>query len=115
MGQCDFIRAWVGTCNNPTVEGDAKCPDHSGKTCVECGHPAETECDNAGSLVCGAPLCGQCTHLAHYRSTDRWYENHVKGLRERYRKDVLIAQEIRDRDREWLEEAQKRNRQDKIK
>lgn len=53
---CQFLVAWVGYCGKGT---DKLCAEHKQEKC-RCGKQAWRQCDNAGSLVCGAPLCGSC-------------------------------------------------------
>jgi NTP pyrophosphatase (non-canonical NTP hydrolase) len=58
---CIWDQAWVGPCKAPTTFGQL-CTKHVGKACVGCGKQAVRECPEAGSLVCGAPLCKACRH-----------------------------------------------------
>lgn len=60
MTTCVFNKAWIGPCGD---EADASgfCATHRGLKCVSCKKQATRECDEAGSLVCGYPLCDDCT------------------------------------------------------
>ncbi len=62
-GKCRFLRAWIGWCGN---DGHPYCPKHQTVKCSVCGRQAITECSDAGSLVCGRPLCDKCKCPAHY-------------------------------------------------
>lgn len=59
--KCNYDRPWQGPC--PVVVDDplARCKDHD-KVCVSCGADATHDCSMASSMVCGAPLCDNCTH-----------------------------------------------------
>lgn len=57
---CEFERAWVGKCNKPTDNG--WCDEHEKLKCASCGQKATRSCNQAVSLVCGAPLCNDCAH-----------------------------------------------------
>lgn len=60
---CPVIRAWIGPCGQTDR---TKCQhftyDRDWPRC-SCGRPAIAECENAGSFVCGMPIChtGFCT------------------------------------------------------
>lgn len=60
---CPVIRAWIGPCGETDR---TKCKhftyDRDWPRC-SCGRPAIAECENAGSFVCGMPIChpGFCT------------------------------------------------------
>lgn len=56
--KCIYVKPWIGSCNATTHEGSF-CPEHLGEKC-RCGAQATRGCDNAGSLVCGMPLCSKC-------------------------------------------------------
>lgn len=60
-GKCDFVRAWIGYCNEDVHEGH-RCLKHSKEVCCSCGAPATRECDETMWLVCGAPICNDCEH-----------------------------------------------------
>lgn len=73
-GGCVYDVAWVGPCGAPvTVNG--LCEGHATVRC-SCGRQAYAECDIAGSLVCGRPVCAQlgrtCVHHGgrHDRAED---------------------------------------------
>lgn len=53
--KCDYNEPWVGKCTNLSP-----CEKHEGTECVYCGRPAVGGCPNAGSFVCGIPLCASC-------------------------------------------------------
>jgi len=59
--KCKWTKAWVGRCNQPTVDGSEFCAEHQ-KACSSCGAPATHDCDETGQFVCGAPICGECEH-----------------------------------------------------
>jgi hypothetical protein len=78
MDQCVWDLAWIGRCKKEALPGTpALCAEHSDKKCLSCGRVAVRECPEAGSLVCGAPLCADCNH--NYDSTSRF--GHVQGPR----------------------------------
>ena len=106
---CLYGRPWQGRCGAVVVEGETRCAEHL-RNCVECGYPAVRGCENAGSLVCGSPLCEVCTHLVHIGYNDSWYENRVKQLDKQYADDVLEAMEIRDESRAHYAEVKAANR-----
>jgi hypothetical protein len=55
--QCSYIMPWVGACKN-TVP----CNLHSEQMCTKCKKKLATHgCGHAGSLVCGRPLCDDCS------------------------------------------------------
>ena len=56
--QCRFEEAWRGYCKKP---GYPICPLHKIQKCVVCKSQAIKECEDAGSFVCGNPLCKQCS------------------------------------------------------
>ena len=56
--KCPFIIAWQGQCGKP---GNPYCKDHKDKKCSYCGKQATRECCFASSLVCGRPLCEECS------------------------------------------------------
>jgi hypothetical protein len=58
--ECAFDKAWIGPCGKPVPDGQKFCEVHQGSKCDGCGGQAILECPDAGSLVCGAPLCGEC-------------------------------------------------------
>lgn len=60
---CKFDNSWAGKCGKPSDNG--WCSKHESLKCVSCGEKAVKSCDSTGSLVCGAPLCGSCTHAPH--------------------------------------------------
>jgi hypothetical protein len=62
--QCKFDKAWVGKCGKSADESDF-CEEHKGTKCCSCGAQATHTCDETGQLVCGAPLCDDCTHNTH--------------------------------------------------
>lgn len=62
MSNCKYIRAWIGPCGEPVIEGSRFCEKHAKEKCCSCGAPATHECDETGQFVCGAPLCGDCEH-----------------------------------------------------
>jgi hypothetical protein len=75
---CTFSLAWRGPCGRGAgvvdqlagVVDDAprdRCPEHRAVKC-RCGAPATRECDVAGSLVCGRPLCASCGCTCQSRS-----------------------------------------------
>jgi hypothetical protein len=72
--RCMWDIAWVGQCKKEALPGTpALCAEHSDKTCVSCGRVAVRECPEAGSLVCGYPLCADCHHSGSGHSrTARW-------------------------------------------
>jgi hypothetical protein len=59
--KCIFELAWVGQCENDAVENDY-CEEHKDIVCVSCGKKATKQCPETGQLVCGAPLCDDCSH-----------------------------------------------------
>lgn len=59
-GACAFNRAWMPRCGAPAPFGAPFCPEHEARKCAVCGGQAVKECDTAGSLVCGTPLCATC-------------------------------------------------------
>lgn len=63
-GLCIFDQAWIGLCSNEALTGHSVCSDHLGIQC-RCGAQATRECSNAGSLVCGRPLCDEHKCLQH--------------------------------------------------
>ena len=88
--QCIFGKAWIGKC---TMEADESgyCEEHENVKCCSCGEKATHECDETGSLVCGAPLCDECTHNTHPEGHNgmmhRWPEGmkaHCKKSEQKY-------------------------------
>lgn len=90
-GKCIWDMAWIGFCgenphrgygrqgpagNGIVVSGTDYCKMHT-VPCIGkhggCTNVATYECDVAGSLVCGAPLCNECTQ-SH---TDRHYRRMI--------------------------------------
>lgn len=59
---CQFNLAWIGPCGRDVPDGFTFCADHQDLVCCCCGKQAVKQCPEAGSLVCGYPLCGSCTH-----------------------------------------------------
>lgn len=57
---CRFEISWKGPCAKPSTNG--WCSKHEKLTCCSCGKKATRDCDQASSLVCGAPLCETCAH-----------------------------------------------------
>jgi hypothetical protein len=62
LTNCKWNKPWQGRCTNYATHEDGMCDEHTGKFCSSCGRPATHGCDNAGSLVCGSPLCDDCRH-----------------------------------------------------
>jgi hypothetical protein len=59
--QCQFQISWVGQCSVITDNG--WCNNHEKLRCVVCGKKATHDCDTGmGGLICGCPLCDNCTH-----------------------------------------------------
>lgn len=62
--QCIYSKPWIGRCKNLTHhELTEYCTEHMSLKCVSCGMPATHGCTEASSLVCGAPICKDCTHV----------------------------------------------------
>jgi len=60
--KCQWVKAWIGTCNKPCTPGEF-CEEHSGRSCAGCGRGATRECDQTiGAFVCGSDLCDECHH-----------------------------------------------------
>jgi hypothetical protein len=59
MNKCKFDRAWIGACGAECGE-ETYCLAHRKVKCTVCGEQATHECPEAGSLVCGYPLCDNC-------------------------------------------------------
>lgn len=57
--KCRYINPWAGPCGVKCSDGQEFCSEHLNEKC-RCGKQATHGCDNAGSLVCGAPLCDNC-------------------------------------------------------
>lgn len=60
--KCEYGIPWVGSCKaktNVKVDGVYVCGEHIKEKCG-CGRQANRGCSNAGSFVCGAPLCADC-------------------------------------------------------
>lgn len=53
---CGFSEAWAGTCKKP-----APCSEHMYIKCRVCGAVANRTCSHTAGLVCGTPLCAECT------------------------------------------------------
>jgi len=62
--ECIFIKAWIGKCKNKTIDSERYCKEHIDMVCCSCGKKATQECPETSALVCGAPLCDNCSH--HY-------------------------------------------------
>lgn len=62
--ECKFIKAWIGECGQDADES-GYCGEHKIK-CCSCGAQATHECVETLQFVCGAPLCGDCTHNVHH-------------------------------------------------
>jgi hypothetical protein len=60
-GKCKFNRAWIGGCGTACV-GDY-CQKHATAKCCSCKAQATHDCPESGALVCGAPLCDNCTSI----------------------------------------------------
>lgn len=59
--RCVFSVPWVGKCSGPATKDNEFCKEHGAIKC-HCGRQAVTTCDRQViSLMCGAPLCGQCS------------------------------------------------------
>lgn len=63
--KCNWQIAWYGRCNSKVIT-KGFCKKHINLKCCVCGQDATNECEYAGSLICGAPLCDKCEH------THRW-------------------------------------------
>lgn len=57
---CTYILAWIGPCGK--LGKDGRCKEHASTKCIACKCPATHQCPETLSLVCGAPLCDDCTH-----------------------------------------------------
>ena len=107
---CIFIKAWIGECRKPTVDGETVCEEHSKEKC-QCGEQATRTCDETmGAFVCGAPTCDDCrvihknSHWNRFRSANNYSKTDCPGC---------SVEEILDE--EWDEwEAIKRDREQDI-
>ncbi len=63
---CGFSLTYHGACAQVAVphtgRKDARCDEHKDIMCTNCGNRASHECDYIGMLVCGFPLCKDCSH-----------------------------------------------------
>lgn len=73
---CNFERAWRGRCTN-----QIPCKEHTNLNCCSCGSPATHDCPETFSLVCGAPLCGDCEHVIFPDGTSGGYCRLPKELK----------------------------------
>lgn len=81
--ECQFDKAWVGYCKEPTLPDQKFCAKHIKEKCASCGEQATKECPEAGSLVCGAPLCDNCEG---YQDTSQNYHGFIGTGVHRHRK-----------------------------
>jgi hypothetical protein len=58
MQECQFDEAWRGKCNKKSDE--KFCDEHRNIKC-HCGEQAIKTCPETYGLVCGSPLCENCT------------------------------------------------------
>lgn len=75
MSRCVRDVSWIGRCKEEAVTSDpALCEKHAKNKCW-CGAPAVRDCEIAGSLVCGAPLCADhgCSYKGHSTSGSAQY------------------------------------------
>ena len=107
---CKFDKPWEGRCGSTVVEGHDSCSEHYQLLCCECRYPATQGCDNAGSLICGAPLCDQCTHLSHLRGNTKYYFSRIEALKKHYDEDVRAAKEQHKEDNARYVEVKASNR-----
>lgn len=73
MSQCKYDCGWAGQCTKEANAGSLRemCHLHDHLRCASCGKPATRECDHTGiQFVCGAPLCGECSHAAPKRGEE---------------------------------------------
>lgn len=60
--KCTFNLSWIGWCKK---DGFPFCDEHKKEHCRVCEKQATRQCSNAGSLVCGLPLCESCKCPSH--------------------------------------------------
>lgn len=65
MKKCEFGKAWIGLCNEPTDGDNNYCEEHIAIKCCSCGNQATKECSETSQFVCGFPLCNECEHTIH--------------------------------------------------
>jgi len=62
MSECKYFLAWRGTCGKKTdKDSDDRCTKHFESECRSCGERAVKECSETMGLVCGEPLCEDCS------------------------------------------------------
>lgn len=61
---CRYCNPYQGGCKKSANESGF-CDEHN-LLCVVCKKQATHGCDSAGSLVCGSPLCDECTHSVSF-------------------------------------------------
>ena len=62
---CGFGIAWLAPCKHEVEAPGCRCSEHTDIKCASCGAPATHQCEETGGLVCGYPLCDECTHNTH--------------------------------------------------
>lgn len=87
---CGFSIAWVGKCKTPVDAEGCRCDKHSGIKCASCGKPAMKECDETGGLVCGAPLCDECTHNTHPEGHNGMFHKWPEGMKQHCKKSEQV-------------------------
>lgn len=62
MNECDVRLCYTTErCRKPTASDQSQCEKHAAMKCAGCGGKITHFCEYDGLLVCGAPLCDQCT------------------------------------------------------
>lgn len=82
---CRFIKAWIGKCVG-MARKSGYCKEHEGLKCVSCGQQATHECNETGGLVCGSPLCDDCTHNVHPEGHNGMFFTWPEGMKMHCRK-----------------------------
>lgn len=124
MTICGFGEAWIGPCKAEVGAEGERCEKHRGQKCDSCGADATGTCAETMGLVCGTPLCNDCTHTlqsngcnsrgelppglgAHCKKTEQvfkgWYEEGAKEY------NAMVAMVGGDDDEDLgVEEAEKK-------
>jgi len=76
--QCKYIIDWKGRCKKEALGGSRFCLEHSSIICSCCGAKATRSCDATFGLVCGVPICDDCTHELNSEGTNVCNTTHVK-------------------------------------
>jgi hypothetical protein len=117
--RCQRTLSWIGQCSAGALPDNIVCKEHAKDKCW-CGAVATRDCSNAGSFVCGRPLCkdhecpghdpeGKRQWVAYREGNDALvaYDYAATQARERVATIIeevkMLKEQIRERAREGRE------------